>query len=101
MEKDALRLAEEERKKRGDPYTDDTLAWALYQNGRIDEARTAIDRARRYGTNDARLLFHQGAIHMATGDLPGGRKLVARALEQNPKFDRSGAAEARKLLAER
>src|SRR5258706_5860148 len=62
---DALRLAEEERATRGDPYTDDALAWALYRNGRIDEAKIAIDRARRRGTNDARLVFHQGAIYVA------------------------------------
>jgi tetratricopeptide (TPR) repeat protein len=98
---EALRLAEEERATRGDPYTDDALAWALYRNGRYDEARTAIDRARRYGTNDARLLFHQGAIYVASGDRAKGRKLVARALAQNPKFDRRGEAEARKLLASR
>jgi tetratricopeptide (TPR) repeat protein len=97
---EALRLAEEERAKRGDPYTDDTLAWALYRKGRLDDAKAAIDRARRWGTNDARLLFHQGAIHMATGDRARGRALVARALELNPKFDLTGAAEARKLLAE-
>jgi tetratricopeptide (TPR) repeat protein len=101
MPEEALRLAEEERTKRGDPYTDDALAWALYRNGRMGDARTAIDRARRYGTDDARLLFHQGAIDMATGDRAAGRKLVARALDLNPNFDLSGAAEARKLLAER
>jgi tetratricopeptide (TPR) repeat protein len=95
---EALRLAQDERATRGDPYTDDALAWALYRNARFDEARTAIDRARRYGTNDARLLFHQGAIYMSTGDVAKGRKLVARALELNPKFDARGEAEARKLL---
>src|SRR5262249_56372206 len=97
---EALRLAEEERTKRGDPYTDDTLAWALYRKGRLDAARTAIDRARRWGTNDARLLYHQGAIHMATGDRARGRALVARALELNPNFDLPGAAQARNPLAD-
>jgi tetratricopeptide (TPR) repeat protein len=99
--KEALRLAQEERATRGDPYTDDTLAWALYRNGRFDDARTAIDRARRYGTNDARLLFHQGAIYVAIGNVAEGRKLVARALELNPKFDRTAEVDARKLLASR
>jgi tetratricopeptide (TPR) repeat protein len=95
---EALRLAEEERRTRGDVYTEDALAWALYRKERFDDAKAAIDRARRRNTNDARLLFHQGAIYMATGARAKGRELVARALEQNPKFDLTGEGEARKLL---
>src|SRR5438445_241902 len=64
---EALELAQQERATRGDPSTDDALAWALYRNGRFVEAKVAIDRARRHGTKDARLLFHEGAIDMALG----------------------------------
>jgi tetratricopeptide (TPR) repeat protein len=95
---EALALAVAEKKTRGDPYTDDALAWALYRNGKAAEAREAIDRARSHGTKDARLLFHQGAIHVAAGDASGGKTLVAKALELNARFDRTGEAEARALL---
>ena len=54
---EALAMAEEEAATRGGPYTDDALAWALYRHAKFADARKAIDRARRYGTRDARLLF--------------------------------------------
>jgi hypothetical protein len=95
---EALRLAEEERGARGDVYTDDALAWALYRHGRFADAKNAIARARRYGTKDARLLFHEGAIEKALGHEAAGGRLLAQALELNPKFDVAGAAEARALL---
>jgi len=98
---DALALAQEERKTRGDITTDDALAWALYRNRRFAEARIAIDRALRMGTKDAQLIFHSGAIRMALGDAKGGRRLVSAALALNPMFDLTGAAEARKIVADR
>jgi tetratricopeptide (TPR) repeat protein len=97
-ERDALGLAENEKKVRGDVYTDDALAWALYRNGRTAEAKVAIDRALSNGTKDARLIFHSGAIRIALGDAALGRKLVKDALALNPKFDVSGAREAQGLL---
>jgi tetratricopeptide (TPR) repeat protein len=97
---EALRLAQAERAVRADPYTEDVLAWALFRAGRIEEAHAAAERAIGLGTPDPRLLFHAGAIRVACGDA-GGRALVRRALELNPAFDPSGAAEARRLLAGR
>jgi tetratricopeptide (TPR) repeat protein len=97
----ALALAEEESATRGGVYTDDALAWALYRNGRFPEAKTAIERARRYGTSDARLLFHHGAIEKALGHVAAGKKLVSEALRLNPEFEPGGAAEARALVEER
>lgn len=97
----ALALARAERAVRGDITTDDALAWALYRGGQFDLARESIERARRFGTRDARLLFHHGAILIALGDAVRGRKLIERALAQNPKFEPQGAAEAARLLAGR
>jgi tetratricopeptide (TPR) repeat protein len=97
---DALRLAEEERATRRDIYTEDALAWALYRNKRFSDAKAAINRARRYGTIDARLLFHEGAIEKALGHRERGAKLLRRALAANPKFDVAGEREARALLEE-
>lgn len=95
---EALRLAERERKVRDDLHTEDVYAWALYRAGRIAEARAASDRAIALGTKDARLLYHAGAIRIAAGDRASGAKLVEEALWLNPAFDRTGAAEAARLL---
>lgn len=94
---EALRLIEAERRSRGGIYIDDTYAWALYRAGRIAEARQASDRALHWGTQDARLLYHAGAIRIAAGD-HDGRRLIEKALTLNPQFDWTGASEARKLL---
>jgi tetratricopeptide (TPR) repeat protein len=96
---EALALAEAEKTGRGDLYTDDALAWALYRNGRFAEARGAIDRALAHGTKDARLIFHRGAILIALGARAEGAACLREALHLNPKFDVSGADEASKLLA--
>ncbi len=97
---EAVRLAEAEQAVRGDLYTDDARAWALFRAGRIEEASAAALRATRLGTPDARLLYHAGAIRCAAGDVKAGLALVRRALNLNPSFDQAGAADARRLLAE-
>ena len=94
----ALHLAQAELRVRGDVYTEDALAWALYRNGRFQEAKTAISRATRLGTRDARLVYHEGAIRLAMGDATHGRELVRRALAMNPHFDATGAVEAAALV---
>lgn len=94
----ALKLAEAEAKKRGGPYTDDVVAWAAYRAGDLDKASEASQRALQYGTKDATLLYHAGAIRLAKGDLAGGQKLLKEALTLNPQFDVVGAKEAAGLL---
>jgi len=91
----ALKLAADEKATRSDLYTDDAYAWALHRNGRDREARAAIDRALSHGTKDALLLFHAGAIRMTLHEVVTGKKLVTEALALNPKFDVTGAEEAR------
>ena len=66
--------------------------------GKLAEARAASDKALALGTKDARLLYHAGAIRIAAGDKAGGEKLVKEALQLNPSFDRTSAAEAAKLV---
>lgn len=97
---EAVRLARAEKNQRGDIYTDDALAWASFKAGNLAEARQASERALRLGTKDARLLFHRGAILLASGDA-AGRSLVAEALHLNPAFDPLEALEAKELLAAR
>jgi tetratricopeptide (TPR) repeat protein len=97
---EALALAEKEKSVRGDLYTEDAYAWALYRNGRLAEARAAVDRALAQNTPDAKLIFHSGAIRIALGNTKEGRALIAHALALQPHFDVTGADEARRILAD-
>jgi tetratricopeptide (TPR) repeat protein len=95
---EAVRLAQQERSVRDDIYTEDACAWALYRAGRLAEADAAAQRATALGTPDARLLYHAGAIRLALGDRRAGEELLRRSLRLNPRFDLTGATEARRLL---
>lgn len=80
---DALALADGEMKVRPDMVTEDVRAWALYRLGRVQDARSAIVHARRLGTKDARMMYHEGAIRLAMADKTEqaeGRKLLLAAL---------------------
>lgn len=59
---EALRIASAVAENRHDIFTDDAAAWALYKNGRLDEAVAAAKRALRTGTRDERILQHAAAI---------------------------------------
>jgi tetratricopeptide (TPR) repeat protein len=98
---EALALVEEELKTRGGVMTKDAHAWALYRAGKIPEAKVAIAEATKYGTPDARLYYHAGAIRMAAGETKEGRALVEKALKLKPAFDVRAAKEARALLAKK
>lgn len=63
--KEALDLAENEAKTRGDIQMHDTLAWALYRNGRIEDAMKESDLALAHGTRDARMMAHAKEIRHA------------------------------------
>lgn len=96
---EAVKLLEGERKVRGDIYTDDAYAWALFRAGKLAEAKAASDRALRLSTKDASLLYHAGAIRLASGQREG-LALVEEALALHPKFDVTGAREAAALVRE-
>ncbi len=78
----------------------DAHAWALYANGRYDEALVAIEKALELGTPDARFNFHAGMIHLALGDRDAARLELERALEINPFFDVLDVPVAEAALAE-
>lgn len=98
---DALKLAREEHEIRKDMVTEDALAWALYRTGKVAEAKVSITKARRLGTPDARLMFHEGAIRIAAGETAKGAELAKAALKKNPAFDATAVREAQALLADR
>ena len=74
----ALAAAESEWAARRTVHTADAMAWALHAAGRDREALGYARRATALGTQDARLLFHRGAIEAAL-DLAGAARTHLRA----------------------
>jgi tetratricopeptide (TPR) repeat protein len=95
---EAVELAELELRHRGDLYSHDAHAWALYRAGRMPEAKAAIAEASKLGTKDARISFHLGAILIATGEVEAGRAKIEEALRLSPAFDLHEAAEAQRII---
>lgn len=63
--KEALTLATREYETRKDIFTCDSLAWALFKNGRIADAKKLMTEALRTGTKDARLTHHASIIQQS------------------------------------
>lgn len=61
----ALTLARQEYEARKDIFTCDTLAWALFKNGRAEEAKKLMKEALRTGTRDVRINQHAQIIYRA------------------------------------
>ena len=96
---DALQLAEEDLRTRGDVYAHDVHAWALFRNGRHADAVDAARHAMARGTRDARLWFHAGMAEAAVGNRVAAKELLSGALEINPRFDVADAPLAARTLA--
>ena len=62
---EALNLAKHEYAMRKDIFTCDSLAWALFKNGLMKDAKNRIDEALRTGTKDTRINYHAGIIYNA------------------------------------
>lgn len=58
----ALTLATQEYEARKDIFTCDSLAWALFKNGRVADAKKLMNEALRTGSKDARINEHAGII---------------------------------------
>jgi tetratricopeptide (TPR) repeat protein len=89
------RLAYAERKS---IEVEDVLAWALYVNGRCEEARAHSVHALRLGTRDALKLFHRGMIEFCRGDRRAARSFLRGALAINPHFSLHYAPVAARAL---
>ena len=94
----AVALAEEELVNRGDIFTLDAHAWTLAANGRVEEARSAIERAVAEGTQDGRLFFHAGAINAAAGRDAEARTWLKKAEHLRAMLLPSESAELDKYL---
>jgi tetratricopeptide (TPR) repeat protein len=78
----------------------DTLAWCGYRKGNLVEARRLIQRALKWGTPDAQLLYHAGMIHAGLGETSKAKKLLYQALSLNPQFHPVEAETAARTLRE-
>jgi tetratricopeptide (TPR) repeat protein len=95
---EALALAHKEFEVRHDIYTWDALAWALYKNGKYQEASDAINHALHPGTRDALLFFHAGMIASRLGQTSQAKERLQTALSINPGFHVIYAGVARQQL---
>ena len=59
--------------------TYDALAWALFRAGKYEEAKSMIDKATQWGTQDGHLLYHASMIYGANGDLEKSSELLKSA----------------------
>ena len=84
--KEGLEFARRELDYRRDVYAYDVLAWNLYRNGKVEEARDAVEKALRLGTKDAKLFYHAGIIYRRLGELAKAKEFLNRALTTNPHF---------------
>jgi tetratricopeptide (TPR) repeat protein len=95
---EALTIARRERATRSDIYTCDVLAWCLFKQGLLREAKESMDEALRLGTRDARLLYHAGMIANALNDRRLAKKYLQLALKTDPFFNVLQADTARRAL---
>lgn len=93
----AVELAETDLEERHDVGAYDSLAWALFHAGDIDEASAMIDSALVNGSSNASILYHAAAIAEAGGDRESAADFLEEALEINQFFHPTEGADAREL----
>jgi len=76
----------------------DVVAWAAYRLGDLSTARAESAKALASGSVDARILYHAGAIAIASGDAVIGRTLIKRALDLGPALDPLDRHDAQALV---
>lgn len=78
------------------PYFLDTLGWAQYRNGQVEEGFANLQKAVRGSTGFADAHYHLGAVYLAKGDVEKGRAELEKAVAAGgPSGER-----ARELLAQ-
>ena len=81
-------------------FVTDALAWCYYKKSRYAEARKTIQKALRWKTPDANILFHAGMIHWKLGEREMAKQYLNRALSLNPYFHIQNAELAATTLAQ-
>ena len=69
----------------------------VFSRRQAAEASAASILSLRTGTCDRTLLYHAASIGTRSGDVAEARRLVARSLDGNPRFDLVSAPAARAL----
>lgn len=96
----ALTAARDEWAKRRSVHVADAYAWALYADGRYDDASDFARKAMALGYRNALFSFHAGMIQLRLGHDTEARRLLAEATDINPHFSIRYAPVARAALAE-
>ena len=79
----ALEVANREIARRHDVFTLDSYAWALYRNGKYEEARREIETALNVGIRDSRMFRHAGEIAMKCGDKKAADQYFSQSAAMN------------------
>jgi tetratricopeptide (TPR) repeat protein len=79
-------------------FAADTVAWAAFKAGRVDEARQYSVESMRLGSKEPRLLYHAGVIATAAGADDEGRALLEQAVAMSAAQSPLYAAAARDAL---
>jgi tetratricopeptide (TPR) repeat protein len=87
----SLELAKNELEVRGDIYTYDALAWALYKNKDYTAAADAMKKAMQFQTPEPAFYYHAGLIASALGKKDEARTLLLKSLDLSPNGDASRA----------
>jgi tetratricopeptide (TPR) repeat protein len=95
----ALDAARAEWDLRHSIHAADALAWALFANGRHEEAARYAGRALRLGTRNPSFLYHAGMIQWRLGNPDAARVLLSQALRTDPSFSVLGASTAERVLS--
>ena len=83
---DALVRARRGFRERPSVEGEHVLAWALYKNGRCEEARHHSIRSFRLGTNDVDGLYHHSLIERCLGNREAAGRYLERVLELDPLY---------------
>ena len=94
----AVELAEVDVSQRSDPFGVDTYAWALYRAGRVEEARSQMDKVFDVGLREPQILYHSGLIALAEGNEKQARLELSEALDKAPMFHPLQAPHAKSVL---
>lgn len=94
---EALKIAQHEFDARQDVWTLDAYAWALYANGKFEQADGAIRKAMTVGVQSAQIFDHAGHIAQKLNRDADAAKDFELCLRSNPQSQ--FAADARQSLS--
>ncbi len=84
---EALRIAELEIARRQDVHRLHAHAWALYANGKFEEARRQIEKALAVGVRDPQIFYHAGMIAAKANDAANAERYLQASLTQAPQSE--------------